>query len=84
MDKANDKILTKDLHNLIILTIGFICLIVGVIMLFENIKADGTIDFKFYQISGKIVSPNAGLFLIFSGVFLIVVSKCNFTFNKKT
>ena len=56
---------------------------VGIVMLWVGIKAEGSIDFKFFQVSGKITSPNGGLFIFFFGIVLVVLTKVSLRTSKK-
>jgi hypothetical protein len=63
-----------EVRKLISLVSGIILIILGIILLTYQTKADGIVDFKFGVITGNIKSTSAGLFISLFGLILIAIS----------
>lgn len=82
-EKSSKSYTSVENQNFIILMTGvFLCLI-GVLMLFANLQAGGDVNFKCLQISGKVASSSAGIFVLFFGVILIALTKVSSKVSKK-
>lgn len=75
MQRLKKHISAKDLQNWIILITGIVFCISGIVLIVSQTKAEGSIDIRMVIFSGKITSPNAGLFICFFGMVLIALSK---------
>lgn len=84
MQKPKRHISAQNLRDWIILFAGLILVFIGVIALLAGVKTEGEISIKFLAFAGKIISPSAGLFLIFFGTILICISKFSLKLPTKT
>lgn len=68
--------MNKDLdpYRLVALIAGVGFFIVGIVMVFLGISAEGSIDIQGAIVSGKIKTGSAGLFVLFFSFLIIVVS----------
>jgi ABC-type Fe3+ transport system permease subunit len=64
----------SDIRKLIALFAGIIFMFIGIVMVFNQIQATGSIDLSTTIISGKIQSGSAGLFICFLSIILILFS----------
>jgi hypothetical protein len=70
----------NELRKTIVLIFAIILMIVGIIMILNQISISGNIDLSTALISGKIQSGSAGLFICFFSLVMIFIS----TLNSKT
>jgi hypothetical protein len=70
----------NELRKTIVLIFAIILMIIGIIMIYNQISISGSIDLSSTFISGKIQSGSAGLFICFFSLVMIFIS----TLNSKT
>ncbi len=61
------------IRRIIVISIGVVLEIVGIIMLYQGITAEGVVDLKTQLFSGKITSTSAGLFVMIIGLFPLLI-----------
>ena len=62
-----------EVRKLIAQITGIASIIVGVLLMLNEIKAEGAVDISSEVLSGSIQSADAGMFLLFVGFFLVLV-----------
>ena len=73
MAEPQNRWTPKQLHKMMTLITGIALIATGVILLCNNVGAQGSVDIKTTFVTGKITSGSAGLFCFFFGLILIIM-----------
>ena len=71
----------KEIRKLITLISGLVFFCLGIYLMCNQIKADGSIDIKTTLLTGHIKSGSAGLFICFFAVVMLLISLLNNDFE---
>jgi hypothetical protein len=73
MDPTENRWKPNDVIRLGALVGGFVLFLLGALMLYQGISAEGLVDLKSTLLSGSIKTASAGLYICFFAVFIIAV-----------
>ena len=56
------------------IVLGALCILIGVVMLYQGVRADGSVDIRSVIVSGRTDVGSAGVLLLFLGVLLVLAA----------